>query len=116
MLNVYAHVTDEMRQKAADCIDRGIAGAEPSSKHAESKPGSSTFQAVKGKYRKPGPGSVTQINDHLWEGRYSPTVSGKRVARNVYACTEEECEKKLAQLIREMKQEIAAMKAHPKAG
>ena len=47
MLNVYAHVTDEMRQKAADCIDRGIAGAEPSSKHAESKPGSSTFQAIK---------------------------------------------------------------------
>ena len=72
MLNVYAHVTDEMRQKAADCIDRGIAGAEPSSKHAESKPGSSTFQAVKGKYRKPGTGCVTQINDHLWEAAIPP--------------------------------------------
>ena len=38
------------------------------------------------------------------------------MARNVYASTEEECEEKLAELIREMKQEIAAMKAHPKAG
>ena len=28
-LNVYAHVTDEMRQKAADKIDRAITGTEP---------------------------------------------------------------------------------------
>lgn len=50
----------------------------------------------------------------VWEGRYSPTVNGKRLARNVYASTVEGCEQKLAQLIREMKQEIAARKA--KAG
>ena len=31
-LNVYALVTDEMRQKAANRIDRGIAGVEPPSK------------------------------------------------------------------------------------
>ena len=99
-----------MRQKAADCIDLGIAGAEPSSKHAESKPGSSTFQAVKGKYRKPGTGCVTQINDHLWEGRYSPKVNGKRIARNIYAATEEECEEKLAKLILQMKAEIAVLR------
>ena len=116
MLNVYAHVTDEMRQKAADYIDRGIAGAEPSSKHAESKPGSSTFQAVKGKYRKPGTGCVTQINDHLWEGRYSPKVNGKRIARNIYAATEEECEEKLAELIAAMKKELAPLRAGRKAG
>ena len=36
-LNVYAHVTDEMRQKAADHIDRGIAGVEPPSKPAWKK-------------------------------------------------------------------------------
>ena len=114
MLNVYAHVTDEMRQKAADCIDRGIAGAEPSSKHAESKPGSSTFQAVKGKYRKPGTGCVTQINDHLWEGRYSPKVNGKRIARNIYAATEEECEEKLAELIAAMKKGIGSAESREK--
>ena len=49
---------------------------------------------------------LRKINDHLWEGRYSPIVNGKRMARNVYAKTEAECEEKLAELIREMKAEI----------
>lgn len=53
---------------------------------------------------------MTQINDHLWEGRYSPKVNGKRMARNVYAQTEAECEEKLAELIRQMKVEIAEAK------
>ena len=56
------------------------------------------------------------FRDHLWEGRYSPTFNGKRMVRNVYPCIEEECEKNLAELIRGMKQEIAAMKAQAKAG
>ena len=101
-----------------DKIDRGIAKSEAAQEvdTAPRIPPPSTFQPYKGQRRKPGTGCISQINDHLWEGRYSPTVSGKRVARNVYACTEEECEKKLAQLIREMKQEIVAKKAHPKAG
>ncbi len=38
------------------------------------------------------------------------------MVRNVYPCIEEECEKNLAELIRGMKQEIAAMKAQAKAG
>ena len=74
------------------------------------KPAPSTFQACKGQRSKPGTGCVSQINDHLWEGRYSPIVNGKRMARNVYAKTEVECEEKLAILIREMKAEIAAGK------
>ena len=117
-LNIYAHVTSEMQRTAAAKIDRGIAKSEAAQEvdTAPRIPPPSAFQPYKGQRRKPGTGCISQINDHLWEGRYSPTVSGKRVARNVYACTEEECEKKLAQLIREMKQEIAAMKAHPKAG
>ena len=41
---------------------------------------------------------------------------GKRMARNIYAATKEECEEKLAELIREMKQKIAAIKAQAKAG
>ena len=117
-LNIYAHVTSEMQRTAAAKIDRGIAKSEAAQEvdAAPRIPPPSTFQPYKGQRRKPGTGCISQINDHLWEGRYSPTVSGKCVARNVYACTEEECEKKLAQLIREMKQEIVAMKAHPKAG
>lgn len=74
------------------------------------------FQAVKGKYRKPGTGCVTQINDHLREGRYSPKVNGKRMTRNIYAPTETECEEKLAQLIAEMKVKIASLCGQEKAG
>ena len=109
-LNVYAHVTDEMRQKAADKIDRAITGTAPPQKETPKPSGRTAFQPVKGKYRKPGTGCITQISDHLWEGRYSPKVNGRRMARNVYAKTEAECEAKLAELIREMKAEIAAGK------
>ena len=109
-LNTYTHITDAMRQSAADKIDRGIGRAQPKPRReaAPQKPAPSTFQARKGQRRKPGTGCVSQINDHLWEGRYSPIVNGRRMARNVYAKTEAECEKKLAALIREMKAEIAA--------
>ena len=50
------------------------------------------------------------INEHLYEGRYSPKVNGKRMAKNVYAKTREECERKLAELIKTMKAEIAELK------
>ena len=115
-LNVYAHVTDEMRQKAADKIDRAITGREPPQGKAPKPPGKTAFQPVKGKYRKPGTGCISQLGDHLWEGRYSPKVNRRRMARNVYAKTEAECEEKLAELIREMKAEIAAGKERQKQG
>ena len=64
-----------------------------------------------GKVRKPGTGCISQINDHLFEGRYSPTwIDGKKHARNVYAHTREECEEKLKVLIAEMKAELAELK------
>ena len=115
-LNVYAHITDEMRQKAADNIDRAITGREPPQGKEPKPPGRTAFQPVKGKYRKPGTGCISQINDRLWEGRYSPKVNGKRMSRNVYAKTEAECEEKLAELIRETKREIAALRTQSKAG
>lgn len=117
-LNIYAHVTDEMQRTAAAKIDQGIGKATPLVEQGiiPSKPAPSTFQPYKGQRRKPGTGCVSQINDHLWEGRYSPIVNGKRMARNIYASTEEDCEEKLAALIREMKQEIATMKAQAKVG
>ena len=89
-----------------------LPGVEPPPNPKPSRPATAVpFQAVKGKYRKPGTGCVTQINDHLWEGRYSPKVNGKRMARNIYAPTEAECEEKLATLITEMKQELALLRA-----
>ena len=112
-LNVYAHVTDEMRRTAAVKIDQGIGRAEPQTEAvtAPQKPAPSTFQAYKGQRRKPGTGCITQINDYLWEGRYSPIwPDGKKHARNVYAHSEAECETMLAEMIVEMKAEIAAAK------
>ena len=113
-LNIYAHVTDEMRRTAAVKIDRGINKTEPqktTDSAAPRKPAPSTFQPYKGQRRKPGTGCVSQVNDKLWEGRYSPIwPDGKKHPRNVYAHSEEECERLLAEMIQEVKAEIAAEK------
>ena len=78
----------------------------------QEKPPQAKFEPKKGKMRKPGTGCISKINDHLYEGRYSPkNAYGKRMARNIYAPTREECEEKLAILIKEMKAEIAEQKA-----
>ena len=63
-----------------------------------------------GRLYKPGTGCVTMINDHLYEGRFAQRVNGKRISKNVYVKTREECEEKLAELIKAMKAEIAEMK------
>lgn len=112
-LNVYAHVTDDMRRTAAVKIDQGIGKADPQveTEAAPRKPTPSTFRPHKGQRRKAGTGCVTQINERLWEGRYSSIwPDGKRHPRNIYAHTESECEEKLAELIRQMKAEIAEAK------
>ncbi len=112
-LNVYAHVTDEMRRTAAVKIDQGIGRAEPQVEieTAPRKPAPSTFHPHKGQRRKAGTGYISQITDTLWEGRYSPIwPDGKKHARNIYAHSEEECEKLLAEMIVEMKLEIVAEK------
>ena len=121
-LNIYSHITDTMQQQAAARIDREIAGAdtpipEPTATggtgggEADNQPTEPKFEPYKGKIRKPGTGCVTMINDHLYEGRFSPCVNGKRIAKNIYATTQEECEEKLKVLIVEMKKEIAEIKA-----
>ena len=62
--------------------------------------------------RRPGTGCVSQLKEHLWEGRYSPVwPDGKKHSRNVYAKTKEECEEKLKGLILKMKAEIAALRS-----
>ena len=55
---------------------------------------------------------IIMIQSIIYEGRYSPKDAyGKRMARNIYAPTKEECEEKLSILIKEMKAEIAEQKA-----
>ena len=120
-LNIYSHITDTMQQQAAVRIDREIGGTdaqmpEPEPpKASDPTPTKATpekeFEPYKGKIRKSGTGCVTMINDHLYEGRFTPTnADGKRISRNIYAQTREECEAKLAVLIVEMKAEIKAEK------
>lgn len=54
---------------------------------------------------------MTMINDHLFEGRYSPrNAYGKREAHNIYAKTCEECEEKPAAMIAQVKADIKAEK------
>ncbi len=69
------------------------------------------IEPYKPKIRKSGTGCVTLINDHLYEGRFTPTNAyGKREAHNIYAKTREECEEKLAELIAKVKADIKAEK------
>ena len=102
-----------MQHAAARKIDCGIgkAGLPDEPAPQANAPTIVDFQPYMGKVRKPGTGCISQINDHLFEGRYSPTwIDGKKHARNVYAHTREECEEKLKVLIAEMKAELAELK------
>ena len=120
-LDIYTHITDDMQRTAAANIDCGIGkAAPPKSGSAEGrevtpgqdeKPRMTDFKPYMGRKRKSGTGCISQINDHLFEGRYSPMwINGKKLSRNVYAHTREECEEKLKVLIVEMTAELAELK------
>ena len=114
-LNVYSHITDEGMKSAARTIDKTLSSAMGAPESVEAydvdrdkpeKPTVPVFEPYKGKKRKPGKGYVKQLSKNCWQGRYTPTVNGKRISRNVYAPTEDECEAKLESLIIEMKAEL----------
>ena len=119
-LDVYAHITNEMQQKAAVQIEAGI--NKNSAPEAEESAHDSDqgqvyvdtlpyYEPFVPKMRRSGSGCISMINDHLYEGKYSPTwPDGKRRSRNVYAQTRKECEVKLESLIAQMKAEIQAVK------
>ena len=65
---------------------------------------SKDHSAVELKYRKAGTGYVSQLSPNCWQGRYTPTIDGKRVSKNLYAVTKEECENKLAEMIKVIKE------------
>ena len=120
-LDIYTHITDDMQRAAVANIDRGIGKAAPqeaasvsgqeTAPAAAEKPRMTDFKPYVGRKRKSGTGCVAEINDHLFEGRYSPKwPDGQKHSRNVYAHTREECEEKLKQLIVEMKADIAEAK------
>ena len=122
-LNVYAHSSEQMKRDAAKKIDEAIGtvlgadvtasdascgdekGEAQESTNGADKPKTVEFKPYQPKYRKRGTGSVHQVSKNVWEGRYTPTVNGKRITRNIYAGSIEECEEKLAQMISGMKEE-----------
>lgn len=114
-LDVYSHISDTMQRQAAVRIERHMGDAEAPMPSEEPKPAQEPRKAYVptfGKHRKSGTGCVTMLNDHLYEGRFSPIgADGKRISKNVYAQTREECEAKLAELITQMKSQTATEKA-----
>ena len=120
-LDIYTHITDDMQRAAAENIDRGIGKAAPQEDASEpgqetapaqaEKPRMTDFKPYIGRKRRSGTGCISEISDHLFEGRYSPKwPDGKKHARNVYAHTREECEEKLKVLIVEMNEERKNLK------
>jgi len=125
-IDIYSHITNTMQRQAATKIDRQIGGRqelppaddeiprdEERVRIDDSQP---DFEPYKPKVRKSGTGCVTMINDHLYEGRFTPTNAyGKREAHNIYAKTREECEEKLAAMIVQVKADIKAEKERLKS-
>ena len=115
-LDVYSHITNEMQIQAARFIDRGIGKSDISIvEEAVPQPikrERQNFKPKEPRSRKPGTGGIYQLNDHLWEGKYSPTnAAGKREHHNVYAKTREECQILLDAKIEEVRTRILAEKA-----
>ena len=107
-LDIYTHITGDMLSEAAAKIDRGL-GNEVAEDSSEANP-LTDFQPVMRRTRKPGTGCISQINDHLFEGRYSPTwPDGTKHSKCVYAHTREECEEKLKVLIQQLNAERKAI-------
>ena len=110
-LDIYTHITGDMQRAAAASIDRSIGKAEPQEEAEPKQKGIVDFQPYVGKKRKPGTGCVSELNDHLFEGRYSPIwPDGTQHSRNVYARTRDECEEKLKAMIEDMNEERKKLK------
>ena len=110
-LDIYTHVTGDMQTEAAAKIDRGLGNEVQAESVQAEQDLAANFQPVLRKTRKPGTGCITQINDHLFEGRYSPTwPDGTKHSKCVYAHTREECEAKLKVLIQQMNAERQALR------
>ena len=109
-LDIYTHVTGDMQSEAAAKIDRGLGNEVQEESVQSERDAAEDFQPVLRKTRKPGTGCITQINDHLFEGRYSPTwPDGTKHSKCVYAHTREECEEKLKVLIQQLNAERKAI-------
>ena len=124
-IDIYSHITGAMQRQAAQKIERGIGHSEAYEPHETLQdqlpaedgkpPVRPPFAPYKGKIRKPGTGGIYELNDHLYEDRYSPTnAHGKREVHTVYAKTREECEELLEKMIAEVREQIKEEKRRMK--
>ncbi len=110
-LDTYTHTIGDMQRRAATKIDRGIGRAETpiESSQATTSHTMTDFKAHRGKCRYWGSGYLGRTKGGRWNGRYTVTwPDGTKRTRDIYADSEEECEKLLAVMITEMKTEVAA--------
>ena len=117
-ISVYSHVTGEMERNAAKKMDDAFGTPKPADSPVcddnhedgqtpEQKQKPAEFTAKKSKKRKPGTGCISKVSKNTWQGKYTPRgKDGKREQHIVYAKSEEECERKLGEMIGKLKSEI----------
>ena len=117
-ISVYSHVTGEMERNAAKKMDDAFGTPKPADSPVcddnhedgqtpEQEPKPAEFTAKKSKKRKPGTGCISKVSKNTWQGKYTPrSKDGKREQHIVYAKSEEECERKLAEMIKEVQQQL----------
>lgn len=114
-ISVYSHVTGEMERNAAKKMDDAFGTPKPADSPVcddnpddgqtpEQEPKPAEFTAKKSKKRKPGTGCISKVSKNTWQGKYTPRgKDGKREQHIVYAKSEEECERKLGEMIEKLK-------------
>ena len=107
-VNIYTHLTDQMKQEAAKQIDSGIGTNTVQNINTKKL---EKFKPKKSRKRAPGTGCIVRIRENTYEGRYAPTLKdGSRPVHTVYAKTKEECEYLLREMIIEVNSQIASEK------
>ena len=114
-ISVYSHVTGEMERNAAKKMDNAFGTPKPADlpvcddnpedgQTPEQKQKTAEFTAKKSKKRKPGTGCISKVSKNTWQGKYTPrSKDGKREQHIAYAKSEEECERKLKEMIEKLK-------------
>lgn len=116
-ISVYSHVTGEMERNAAKKMDDAFGTPKPADSPVcddnpedgqtpEQETKYAEFTAQKSKKCKLGTGCIFKVSKNTWQGKYTPrSKDGKREQHIVYAKSEEECERKLGEMIREFKKQ-----------
>ena len=107
-IGTYSHVTGLMEKKAAEKLDQAFGNRTEADSTATptAEPKPAKFTAKQGKKRKPGTGCISQVSKNTWQGKYTPwNPDGTRQCHVVYAKSYEECERKLEEMIEQIKKQ-----------